>query len=191
MKKLLTISLLSIAVTCFSQNEPVKDPVAVVKNKTVTAHERIQKPANITPCAGGNVTLPSNMSGSSYQWQVNSGSGFSNIANGGVYSGATTPTLQITGAPSSLYGYQYRCLVDGNYSPVFVLKFVSTWTGAADFSWENPSNWNCNAVPDANTDVIINSGTPVLSTNASARTLTLEFGANVSVKTGAKLTVLQ
>lgn len=190
MKKLLTIVSLLIAFTGISQNLP-KTPAADKKTKDVVSLERIPKPATITPCAGGNVSIPSNISGSSYQWQVNSGSGFTNITNGGIYSDATTNTLQITGAPSSLYGYEYRCFVSGSfYSAVYVLKFVSTWTGASDNAWENPSNWNCNAVPDANTDVVINSGIPFLSTNLSARTLALGGGANITVKTGANLTVV-
>mgnify|MGYP006282858859 CR=1 FL=1 len=51
----------------------------------------------------------------SYQWQEDSGSGFSDISDGGMYSGATTNTLTITGATESMTGYQYRCVVtDGN-----------------------------------------------------------------------------
>ena len=189
MKKLMAFLLLLTAFTAFSQTMPVKSPVPDEKTKTVSGRELIQKPATVNPCAGGNVSIPSTISGSNYQWQVNSGGSFTNISNGGIYSGATTPTLQITGAPSSLYGYQYRCLVDGNFSAVYVLKFVSTWTGAVDNTWENGSNWNCGSVPDANTDVIINSGTPVLNANASVRSLTLGTGITLTVKPGLSLTV--
>ncbi|WP_099469664.1 InlB B-repeat-containing protein [Konateibacter massiliensis] len=56
--------------------------------------------------------------GLSYRWQVNTGSGFSYISNGGVYSGATTATLTITGATAGMNGYQYRAVVEGTYSPV-------------------------------------------------------------------------
>ncbi|MDB5229455.1 MAG: C-terminal target protein [Chitinophagaceae bacterium] len=49
-----------------------------------------------------------------YQWQVNTGSGFANIANGTsgtiTYSGATTNSLSVSGATSSANGYQYRCV---------------------------------------------------------------------------------
>jgi len=48
---------------------------------------------------------------------VNTGSGFANISNGGVYSGATTATLAITGATVTLTGYQYRCVVTGTCTP--------------------------------------------------------------------------
>ena len=44
------------------------------------------------------------------QWEVNSGSGFTVLANGGVYSGVTTKTLTITGATASLNGDQYEAI---------------------------------------------------------------------------------
>ncbi len=51
----------------------------------------------------------------SYQWQVSSDNGntFSNIANGGVYSGATTATLTITAPPVTMNGYAFRCTITG------------------------------------------------------------------------------
>jgi len=46
-----------------------------------------------------------------YRWQVNTGAGFTDVTNGGVYSGATTNELNITGAPYSMNGYLYRCVI--------------------------------------------------------------------------------
>ena len=53
----------------------------------------------------------------SYQWQVNSNSSFENITDGGVYSNATTATLNITNVTLTMNNYQYRCYLtnaDGN-----------------------------------------------------------------------------
>jgi hypothetical protein len=47
----------------------------------------------------------------SYQWQVDEGSGFGNITNGGVYDGANTNTLSITGVTLVMNNFQYRCVV--------------------------------------------------------------------------------
>lgn len=192
MKKLLTIVFLSLALTGISQNLP-KISVADKKINDISL-QRTPKPNTVTPCAGGNVAIPSNITGSSYQWQSNSGSGFTNIVNGGVYSDATTHTLQITGAPTSLYGYEYRCLVTDNnssaFSAVYVLKFVSTWTGQIDNTWETAQNWNCNTVPDGNTDVVINTGVPVLNSITSVRSLNMGGTASLTVKTVANLTVV-
>lgn len=192
MRKLLILLLLP-ATSAFSQQQPQKESKStpVIQAPTVNKTSSAPTPASLSPCAGGNITMPAGVSGSSYQWQVNTGSGFNNLSNGGVYSGATTNTLQITGAPTSLYGYEYRCVADGNFGPVYILKFVSTWTGSSDNNWENPANWNCNAVPDGNTDVIINSGTPMLNSNRSVRTFTSSAGVNVTVKNGANLNVVK
>ena len=84
------------------------DPPAVCFPITLTG-----QPANATICAGANgtFTVAATPPGVSYNWQVNTGSGFVYITNGGVYSGATTATLTITGATLAMNGYQYRAVV--------------------------------------------------------------------------------
>lgn len=49
----------------------------------------------------------------SYQWKVNTGSGFADVVDGGVYAGATSAQLDITGAPMSMHGYQFACVMTG------------------------------------------------------------------------------
>lgn len=46
-----------------------------------------------------------------YSWEVNTGSGWTTLSNGGVYSGSTTATLTITNPPYSMHSSQYRALV--------------------------------------------------------------------------------
>lgn len=46
----------------------------------------------------------------SFQWQEDQGSGFANVVDGGVYSGATTSTLNISDA-TGFDTYQYRVIV--------------------------------------------------------------------------------
>jgi hypothetical protein len=143
-------------------------------------------------CPDNYHVITSNLTGTTYQWQVNTGSGFVNIANGTTYSGVTTRFLQLNNIPASFYGYQYRCQVDGaGFSNTLSLKFTSYWKGAISKAWENPANWSCGNVPDMNTDVVIQtaSNTPELSSNAVCRSLTLNNGAVVTVKTGFKLDV--
>lgn len=71
------------------------------------------QPSNRTTCLGSNAGFTVAASGSplTYQWQVNTGSGFTNISNGGVYSGATTATLSLNNPPSTMDAYEYRCIV--------------------------------------------------------------------------------
>ncbi len=134
-------------------------------------------------------SLTSNLVGISYQWQVNTGGGFTNITNNANYSGTNTQILQINNAPSSWSGYQYRCVVGGNNSTVFTLGFTSYWNGSVSSAWENPLNWTCNVIPDIFTDVIINSGNVIVNSMGICRSLTANTGATVTVNPGFKITV--
>ncbi|RYD54731.1 MAG: T9SS type A sorting domain-containing protein [Sphingobacteriales bacterium] len=77
------------------------------------------QPVSAIICEGANASFTTAATGTgvTYQWQENTGSGFANITNGGIYGGATTATLAITAAGLSTSGYQYRCVVTGTCSP--------------------------------------------------------------------------
>ncbi len=74
---------------------------------------------------GGNI-LVSDISGNSYQWQQDTGSGFTNAINSINLAGQTTNTLKFDSTPASWNGYKYRCIVDGRYSSTFVLQLNYT-----------------------------------------------------------------
>jgi len=84
---------------------------------TVNAATAItQQPASQTICTGSGTTLSITSTGTDlrYQWQVNTGSGFTDLANGPNYGGVTTNSLSITNSMVSMSGYQYRCVVTGS-----------------------------------------------------------------------------
>ena len=139
-------------------------------------------------CNNGSLTIVSNLTGAVYQWQVNTGSGFINITDNANYSGSTTKTLQLSNMPSSAYGYQYQCIVDGTASYVTTLKFTDYWKGSVSTAWENPLNWTC-GLPDANTDVVINFGTVVLNSNALIRSLVENPAVSLTVNSGSVLNI--
>lgn len=64
-----------------------------------------------------------------YQWQLDSGSGFANITNGGVYSGATTATLSVSNS-TGLTGMQYQVIVTSEFGTKTVTSEVATITVA-------------------------------------------------------------
>jgi hypothetical protein len=76
-------------------------------------------PANQTVCTDKVATFTTAVTAGtgphSYQWQVSTNGGglWTNIVNGGVYSGATTATLTVTAPPVSMSTYQYRAIVTG------------------------------------------------------------------------------
>ena len=75
----------------------------------------VSQPSNIDICEGSDAFFQVTARGHgtlSYRWQVDTGSGlFTNIFDVGVYSGSTNKKLTITGAPYSMNGYLYRCII--------------------------------------------------------------------------------
>jgi hypothetical protein len=99
-------------------------PAATSNCATMTVVSAVvitQQPNNATVCEGSNTsfTVAGAGSGLTYQWQVSTDGGvnYNNVNNGGVYGGATTATLTITGATFSLNNYRYRCQLSNGICP--------------------------------------------------------------------------
>ncbi|GAA3919554.1 hypothetical protein GCM10022209_10500 [Chitinophaga oryziterrae] len=75
-------------------------------------------------CTGaqGHNALASDISGNTYQWQQDTGSGFTNVVHSTNLYDETTYILQFDNTSDSWNGYKYRCVVDGRYSSTFVLQ---------------------------------------------------------------------
>ncbi|MEP7165274.1 MAG: C25 family cysteine peptidase [Ferruginibacter sp.] len=147
-------------------------------------------------CPGSDISFTVTPFSGTMQWQVNTGSGYTNISDGSLYSGVTTSILVISNAQSNMYGYRYRCLFTGNNtatsSQEFVLKYTALWAGSVSTAWEDPGNWECGILPDANTDVIIKSGVanyPVINSNAVCRSLSATTQTSILIKSGFKLLI--
>lgn len=151
--------------------------------------------SNLALCPGSTIAVSSNITGASYQWQVDNGSGFTNIGNSGIYSGATTKSLTLTNAPSTMYGYKLRAVVNGNtFSQIYTIKFNALWQGTVNNSWENVGNWSCGVLPDAGTDVLIQAGKPnypQVSSSTSIRSLRATAGASITIKNGVAFKILK
>ena len=151
----------------------------------------------ITPaCPGSTISFSVASSAGTRQWQVNTGTGFTNINNGSLYNGVTTSTLVINNAPSNMYGYKYRCVFTDNNtttnSQEFVLKYTAIWGGSVSTAWENAGNWPCGILPDAYTDVIIKSGAPnypVINSNAVCHSLSATTVTSILIKSGFILSI--
>lgn len=185
----------------------------LINNQYCSGHQSNQASllvASIAPsnlCPGGNSLLTATLLYpppliTTAQWQVDTGStGFHYITDGPQYSGTGTDSLQLINVPSAWYGYKYRYVVNGNiHGRVYELKFTNTWRGTANNSWENPANWSCGLVPDANADITIGTTTIGGSTspsnitvgaNSICKSLTVLPGGNtVTVLPGFTLTVV-
>jgi len=143
-------------------------------------------------CTGDTITYTAAVSGSTYQWQEDSGSGFTNITGSAQYIGVGTNTLKLVALPTNYTGRQYRCLVNGVPGNPITLRFTKLWSGTAGTDWSNPGNWGCGIIPDQFTDVVIPTGLvnyPTVGANTAVRLLRIQAGASVNVATGVVLDV--
>src|SRR5690606_31864272 len=75
---------------------------------------------DITVCSGTGATFSVDggvTTGADYQWQINTGSGWNNVVNGGIYSGALTDELSISATDPTMNDYLYRVIVSGTCTP--------------------------------------------------------------------------
>jgi hypothetical protein len=80
---------------------------------TVCGQITIQ-PANQTVniTTAGKMIARSNDAGATYQWQHDNGGGFTNVINGGQYTGATNDTLTIANTTMGNDNEQFRCIIN-------------------------------------------------------------------------------
>lgn len=111
----------------------VEDYGVYISSSACTPPAVTSHPVNRTICQSTNTTfVVAATDAVSYQWQVNTGSGFNNISNGGVYSGATLATLTITGATVGMNGNTYRCIVTGACEPTATSNSASITVNATN-----------------------------------------------------------
>ena len=91
------------------------------------------QPAASVICSGSNTSFT--VTGTStqtiiYQWQVSTDGGvnWNPVSNGGIYSGATTATLTITNATTTVDTYRYRCLLSNATCTVPTISAVALLT---------------------------------------------------------------
>ena len=118
----LTITNVSAAMTSYKYRCVMKRCEVTATSNTATltvnpAPEITSQPGPAAFCLGSgtSITIQTNHV-NGYQWQVSTGGSFSNITDGGIYSGTKTATLGFV-ATAALSGNQYRCVVTGTCSP--------------------------------------------------------------------------
>ena len=79
-----------------------------------------QQPANATLCNSGTASFSVNATNlTGYQWQVNTGTVWTNIADNSSYTGCLTNTLVITTANTAMNNFQYRCGLSNGCGLIF------------------------------------------------------------------------
>ena len=98
--------------------EVIAPSANLIGSATVTVRDLpaiTTSPVSKTICEFGMVAFNTIATGTdlTYQWYVNTGSGFNAVADGGVYFGATNSTLSLFGATRLMTGYIYHAVVTG------------------------------------------------------------------------------
>lgn len=99
-----------------------------------TAPAITTQPSNATVCTGiaGTFSLVATGGNLTYQWQVNAGSGWTNLSDAGIYYGTTTSVLRFSNAVNVSYStYQYRCVVSGACTPAVTSNTATLTVNAA------------------------------------------------------------
>jgi hypothetical protein len=73
-----------------------------------------------------NFSVVATGAGLTYQWQVNTGSGFVNLSNSAPYSNVTTATMTVSSVTLAMNGYQYQCIVSGALPCASITSSVAT-----------------------------------------------------------------
>ena len=131
-------------------------------------------PSNRTICLNGTTTMSVVATGSpTYKWQVNTGSGFTDIT-GAPYSNFTTNTLTISSATAAMSGYQYQCVVTnvgGNATSGIATLTVNSVMGTiskTDVSCNGGGNGTATVVASGGTTPYTYSWAPSGGSNATA-----------------------
>lgn len=77
------------------------------------------EPVDANICIGNNAEFRVSAVGAAltYRWQIDTGLGFTNLAEAIPFFGTGDDTLFIANPPTSLYGARFRCIIDGVCSP--------------------------------------------------------------------------
>jgi sugar lactone lactonase YvrE len=132
------------------------------------------QPKSLTVASGHSVSFQAGATnGAAYQWQVSAdgGASWNAVSNSSTYSGSTTSTLTVTGASTSMNGYQYRVVATNSTSTV-----TSAAATLAVVTPVFPSP--VDVAPNSKGNVLVDdSGTDVIQSVSSAGVATLLAGS--------------
>ncbi|MEQ1553172.1 MAG: hypothetical protein ABL929_03280 [Ferruginibacter sp.] len=179
--------------TCWSTGSVASSAITINTQPATPA-----TPSSVSIGAGNNTSFTATTVGAaSYIWEVNTGSGYSTISNGGIYSNATTASLNLTTVPLSNNGYLYRATAVGaspcvssaaslpatltvtpTSSTTDYYRSNSNTTGAGG-AWATVGNWQSSS--DNATWI-----TATLAPTSAANTIIIRNGHNITTSVGSQ-----
>jgi hypothetical protein len=159
-------------------------------NPYLILRNRMNEPRSVNICPNTNVVLPANIQGTAFQWQMDAGTGFSNIADDQKFSGTNGYNLTIGNIPSNWLKRKFRCIVNGKTGEPYFLEFTNNWISNTSTDWNNPANWSCGVVPDGNVSVVISIWKSVfVNQNGACRSLKIDQYATFTIAPGIQLLI--
>jgi uncharacterized protein (TIGR02145 family) len=100
------------------------------------------QPASQNACENGSVDffITATGAGLTYQWQIDDGSGWSNLSNNTTYSGVTTNNLEINPVTMVMDNDQFRVIVYGTCTPEDTSNVVTLTVDAAPVVTNDPDD---------------------------------------------------
>lgn len=109
------------------------------------------QPVNTTVVCGNSAIFSSSVSGTyiTYQWQekVSASAPWTNVVDGGNYSGATTNTLSLGQVDGSMSGYLYRVLISGGCTAIDFSDIVTLTVSPLVIEVSPASYSTCSPIP--------------------------------------------
>ncbi|PHR46400.1 MAG: hypothetical protein COA32_11135 [Fluviicola sp.] len=149
------------------------------------------QPLDQTANAGNNAifTFTDVLNSPTYQWQLDEGTGFTDLSNGGQYSGVNTNTLTVSSVTMVNNNDSFRCLVtesanceDTTSAAILTVEddaSLTEWNSSDVILYPNPTNGKVTAVFAENTTGTIRItnilGEEVFNTSISATTMELDL----------------
>lgn len=119
---------------------------------TISSH-----PASVSIMDGGNATFTVSSNATNFQWQYSTDDiNWNSVTDGGMYSGALTSSLTITGATLALNGVQYRCVCSETACAQSVTSAPATLTVTPVTSTIIVTTGNVTACPGTSAIVPVN-----------------------------------
>jgi hypothetical protein len=100
------------------------------------------QPVNTIVCAGSNATFSVAAVGTAltYQWEMNDGTGWTNVPAAAPYSGVNSNTLTITAATAAMNGYQFRLDIAGTCAPAITTNAATLSVNFAPYITIQPAS---------------------------------------------------
>jgi len=156
---------------------------SIFNNGSITTHlipNLTSQPANRTIAMSQNTTFSISATGTglSYRWQVSTDGGLSytDLTNGGHYSGTTTTNLSVNNAATNLSGNKYRCRISGTCQPIIFSSEANLTVLTNIFT-------SCQSLTTCPGDVVVAITISEFS-DIAALSLALGFNSNVLTFTG-------